>query len=251
MAVYFAQTSNFQTSNSKTSNFQTSNSQTSNSLRLQLQKVFQTIDAESCPLTFNFHMHTVYSDGRLQPEEAIEQAISIGLRGLAITDHHTVGGYRAAQRYLAQWQLRHPELEDCVPQLWSGVEINAGLLDTEVHILAYAFDPQHPHLQPYLQRRAVTGDEYRAASVITAIHQAGGIAVLAHPARYKRSPLDLIPAASQLGIDGVETYYAYNNPNPWRPSPKEMKQVHHLSQDYHLLNTCGTDTHGRSLLQRL
>jgi hypothetical protein len=225
--------------------------QTSNSSCQQLQKVFQTIDAESCPLIFNFHMHTVYSDGRLQPEELIEQAISIGLRGLAITDHHTVGGYRAAQRHLAQWQMRHPDLEDCVPQLWSGVEINAGLLDTEVHILAYAFDPQHPCLQPYLQRHAATGAEYHAASVIGAIHQAGGIAVLAHPSRYKRSHFDLIPAASKLGIDGVETYYAYNNPNPWQPSPKETQQVHQLSQNYRLLNTCGTDTHGRSLLQRL
>lgn len=225
--------------------------QTSSSLSQRLQRVFQTIDAESCPLAFNFHMHTVYSDGRLQPEEAIEQAISLGLQGLAITDHHTIGGYRAAQRYLAQWQLHHPDLEDCVPQLWSGVEINAGLLNTEVHILAYAFDTQHARMQPYLQRHAVTGEAYLAASVIGAIHEAGGLAVLAHPARYKRSPCDLISAANQLGIDGVETYYAYNNPNPWRPSSKETQQVHHLAQKYHLLNTCGTDTHGRSLLQRL
>ncbi|PSB47973.1 PHP domain-containing protein [Cyanosarcina cf. burmensis CCALA 770] len=231
MAVYYAQTFNL--------------------LSQQLQRVFQTIDAESCPLTFNFHMHTVYSDGRLEPEEAIEQAISIGLRGLAITDHHTIGGYRAAQRYLAQWQLHHPDLENCVPQLWSGVEINAGLLDTEVHILAYAFDPQHARMQPYLQRRTATGEAYCAASIISAIHEAGGLAVLAHPARYKRSPFDLIAAANQLGIDGVETYYAYNNPHPWRPSPKETQQVRALAQQYHLLNTCGTDTHGRSLLQRL
>ncbi|MDV2995752.1 MAG: hypothetical protein N4J56_005406 [Chroococcidiopsis sp. SAG 2025] len=225
--------------------------QSSNSLSQQLQRVFQTIDAESCPLTFNFHMHTVYSDGRLEPEEAIEQAISIGLRGLAITDHHTIGGYRAAQRYLAQRQLHHPDLEGCVPQLWSGVEINAGLLDTEVHILAYAFDPQHARMQPYLQRRTATGEAYCAASIISAIHEAGGLAVLAHPARYKRSPFDLIAAANQLGVDGVETYYAYNNPHPWKPSPKETQQVRALAQQYHLLNTCGTDTHGRSILQRL
>jgi predicted metal-dependent phosphoesterase TrpH len=231
MAVYFAQTSS--------------------SACQQLQRVFQKIDAASCPLIFNFHLHTVYSDGRLQPEELIDQAISIGLQGLTITDHHTVSGYQAARNYLAQWRLRHPDLEDCVPQLWSGVEINAGLLGTEVHILAYAFDPQHPRLQPYLQRRAATGNEYLAANVINAIHQAGGIAVLAHPARYKRSHFDLIPAASNLGIDGVETYYAYNNPNPWLPSSKETQQVYHLSQTHGLLSTCGTDTHGRSILQRL
>lgn len=216
-----------------------------------LQQVFQNINAQSCPLCFNFHMHTVYSDGKLKPEELIEQAIAIGLVGLAITDHHTVGGYEVARQWLEDWQMRNPERKKDVPCLWSGVEINAQLLNTEVHILGYAFDPAHPSLQPYLQRRSTRGEDYLAANAIAAIHQAGGLAVLAHPARYKRSHFELIPAAASLGIDGVETYYAYNNPKPWQPSPIETKQVQQLARDYSLLSTCGTDTHGRSLLQRL
>lgn len=220
--------------------------------RQHLQRVFQTISAESCPLCFNFHMHTVYSDGRLRPEELLEQALTIGLLGLAITDHHTVNGYLVAQRWLEDWQLRNPQRANNVPHLWSGVEINAELLNTDVHILGYAFNPAHSCLQPYIQRQSTKGkDDYRAANVIAAIHQAGGLAVLAHPARYKRSPFELIPAAAQLGIDGVETYYAYNNPNPWQPSRKETQQVQQLAATYGLLSTCGTDTHGRTLLQRL
>ena len=217
---------------------------------LQLQQVFQHIDAKSCPLAFNFHMHTVYSDGKLQPSELIEQAIAIGLKGLAITDHHTLAGYEIAQRCLEDWQWRNPQ-SNRAPQLWSGVEINASLLEIDVHILGYAFDPLHPAIQPYLQRRTTSGENYRAANVIAAIHQAGGLAILAHPARYKRSHFDLIPAAASLGIDGVETYYAYNNPNPWQPSPKETDSIQQLAADRGLLSTCGTDTHGRSLLQRL
>lgn len=216
-----------------------------------LREVLQKINAESCPRYFNFHMHTVHSDGSLQPEELIEQAIAIGLKGLTITDHHTVGGYKIAQRYLESRQLNHLELENSAPHLWSGVEINAKLLGIEVHILGYAFDPEHSCLQPYLQKHAATGEDYRAANVIGAIHQAGGLAVLAHPARYKRSHFDLIPAAAQLGIDGVETYYAYKNPSPWQPSLVETQQVQTLATIHGLLNTCGTDTHGRSLLQRL
>jgi hypothetical protein len=77
------------------------------------------------------------------------------------------------------------------------------------------------------------------------------LAVLAHPARYKRSHTELIPAAAAWGIDGVETFYAYNNPKPWKPSPVETLQVQHLAAEYQLLNTCGTDTHGLNLLQRL
>ena len=97
----------------------------------------------------------------------------------------------------------------------------------------------------------VKGEAGKAGSVIGAIQAAGGLAVLAHPARYKRSPEDLIHEAVKLGIDGVETYYAYDNPNPWRPSPRQTQLVQKLSAFYGLLNTCGTDTHGRSLLMRL
>ena len=75
--------------------------------------------------------------------------------------------------------------------------------------------------------------------------------MLAHPARYKRSHYDLIPAIAEVGIDGVETFYAYNNPNPWKPSTTESKQVQQLALEYELYNTCGTDTHGLSLLHRL
>ncbi|MBW4592186.1 MAG: PHP domain-containing protein [Brasilonema angustatum HA4187-MV1] len=217
--------------------------------REELKQVFQTIDAKSCPTYFNFHMHTVHSDGRLQPIALMEQAIAIGLKGLAITDHHGIGGYQAAQSWLENWRWKNPGAN--APILWTGVEINANLLNIEVHILGYAFEPEHPSIKPYIQRRATTGQEYQAANVISAIQNAGGLAVLAHPVRYRRSHFELIPAAAEAGIDGVETFYAYNNPNPWKPSARESMQVQQLADEYSLLNTCGTDTHGLNLLQRL
>ncbi|MCX7592364.1 MAG: PHP domain-containing protein [Fischerella sp.] len=217
--------------------------------RESLEEVFQNINAQSCPKYFNFHMHTVHSDGKLQPTAVMEQAIAIGLEGLAITDHHSISGYQVAQSWLDDWKWNHPGAK--VPHLWTGVEINALLLGVEVHILAYAFDPEHPSIKPYIQRRTATGEEYKASNVIASIQKAGGLAVLAHPARYRRSHLDLIPAAAEIGINGVETFYAYNNPNPWRPSALESQQVQQLAAEYGLYNTCGTDTHGLSLLQRL
>ncbi|MER3495047.1 MAG: PHP domain-containing protein [Mastigocladus sp. ERB_26_2] len=214
-----------------------------------LEEVFQNINAQSCPKCFNFHMHTVYSDGKLHPSGLMEQAVAIGLEGLAITDHHSISGYQVAKQWLEDWQWSNPGVR--IPHLWSGVEINANLLGVEVHILAYAFDTTHPSIKPYVQRRITTGEEYQAANVIAAIHQAGGLAVLAHPARYRKSHLELIPAAAELGINGVETFYAYNNPKPWQPSMTESQQVQQLAAEYGLYNTCGTDTHGLSLLQRL
>jgi len=214
-----------------------------------LEQVFQSINAQSCPRYFNFHMHTVFSDGRLQPSTLMEQATAIGLKGLAITDHHSIDGYQAAQNWLEDWKWNN--LGANTPHLWSGVEINANVLNIEVHILGYAFDPEEPSIKPYIQRKATTDQEYEAKAVIAAIQNAGGLAVLAHPARYKRSHFDLIPAIAAAGIDGVETFYAYNNPNPWRPSALESKQVQQLATEYGLFNTCGTDTHGLSLLRRL
>ncbi|MUL35885.1 PHP domain-containing protein [Gloeocapsopsis dulcis] len=215
-----------------------------------LKQIFHKINAQSCPRYFNFHMHTVHSDGKLQPEELVQQAIAIGLNGLAITDHHTVDGYRVARHYLDVLKLK-PHLKHIVPEVWTGVEINANLLNIDVHILGYAFQPEHFSIAPYLQRKTTVGKIYQAENVIAAIHQAGGLAVLAHPARYKRSHQELIPAAVSLGIDGVEAFYAYNNPNPWRPSLKEATEVQILANRHGLFNTCGTDTHGLSLLQRL
>lgn len=215
-----------------------------------LRRVFENIQADSCPYSYNFHMHTIYSDGQLKPEDLIAQALKLGLKGLAISDHHTVAGYRIAQNWLNQ--LPTPvSSSTSPPHLWTGVEVTANLLGTEVHILGYAFDPEHPDLQPYLQGKATQGSEAQAASVIAALHQAGGLAVLAHPQRYRRSADELVPFAAQLGIDGVETYYAYNNPEPWQPSPKQTQQVKQLSTTYNLLSTCGTDTHGLSLLRRI
>jgi len=218
-----------------------------------LRQVFQSIHAESCPTSYNFHMHTFCSDGQLHPEQLMHQVISIGLKGFAITDHHTVDGYLQAQRWLDQWRRRQLQDESCypLPQLWTGVEVTSKLLNTEVHILGYAFDPDSLYMQPYLQHQTPIGERAEADLVIGAIHAAGGLAVLAHPVRYRRSPEELTAAAVDLGIDGIETFYAYNNPDPWRPSPEQTQRMQVLSSAYQLLNTCGTDTHGLSLLQRL
>ncbi len=210
-----------------------------------LQTVWHDLNAESCPHHYNFHLHSRSSDGQLVPEDLITQAVRIGLKGMAITDHHTVEGYYRAQAWLASQSLSQ------APHLWTGVEITAQVHDTDVHILGYGFDPEHPMIQPYLMGDSPTGNLAQAAFVIAAIHEAGGLAVLAHPERYRRPAAELIPVVAQWGIDGVETYYSYRKTNPWQPSPVETAQVKDLAEQFHLFQTCGTDTHGIDLLLRL
>jgi predicted metal-dependent phosphoesterase TrpH len=216
----------------------------------ELRQIFAEVNPTSCPKRLNFHLHTQFSDGKLDPCEVVDQAIALGVRHFAITDHHTIEGYLRAKKYLDSLRARNPDQTEWC-HLWIGAEINASLLFTEVHILAYGFDPHHPAMQPYIQGRPTAGLEYQAVNVVQAIHRAGGLAVLAHPARYRRSVEELIPPAASIGIDGVETYYGYDNSDPWVPSAKQSEQVRLLSERYGLLSTCGTDSHGFKITRRL
>ncbi len=226
---------------------------------LLLREVLQSINARSCPRTYNFHMHTNCSDGKLTPAELMFQAVEIGLYGMAITDHHNVKGYRKACQWMEDWRWRNPSSwsrkrkpgQKALPKLWTGVEITSLLADTDVHILGYAFKLEDEGIQPYIQGSAPKGEDRQAHRVINAIQSAGGIAILAHPVRYRTDEETLINAAAELGIDGVETFYAYDNPKEWRPSPGKTERVQVLAEAHNLLSSCGTDTHGKTLTKRL
>lgn len=213
-----------------------------------LKDTFQSITAASCPYTYNFHLHTHHSDGRLSPQQLIQQAIESGLKSLAITDHHSVDGYWLALDRLEFQAQKNPQP---LPRLWPGIEITSILLETQVHILGFGFDPNQPVLHPYLQGSSPEGYLAHADQVILALHQAGGLAVLAHPARYRRSAKELVIAAAQAGIDGIETFYCYGNKDPWQPSPSQTKALMQLAHQYGLIQTCGTDTHGLDIHRRL
>ena len=215
-----------------------------------LKKVWQNINVDSCPSVYNFHMHTLCSDGQLAPEKLMEQACRIGLKGMAITDHHGINGYEIAQSWLQK--VKEKQVYQSLPHLWTGVEITSELLGTEVHILGYGFDPEDSQLKRnYFRGHAPVGKLKSAKQVVSALHAAGGLAVLAHPFRYRVRGEELIPVAADLGIDGLETYYAYRSTNPWLSSPQQTEKAELLSKEYNLLRTCGTDTHGRNVMLRI
>ena len=207
--------------------------------RQALIKAWEGFSTTSCPDHYNFHLHSICSDGSLHPLEVLEQARSLGLQGFTLTDHHTVEGYETIQAHL--------EAGD--PQVWVGMEVTADLIGTEVHILAFDFDPAHSALEPYLQGTTVL--RAIATDVIKAIHQADGLAVLAHPFRYSRAGEELVKAAAQRGMDGIEAYYGYRNSSPWQPTPDRTQMAETLAQQYQLYKTGGTDTHGLDITRRI
>ena len=81
--------------------------------------------------------------------------------------------------------------------------------------------------------------------VIETIKQAGGVAVLAHPACYWCVNLDsFIKSLIPFGLDGVEVFYPYKR---HRGIIKFHLQstVRKVAEKYNLLMTGGTDEHGQ------
>jgi predicted metal-dependent phosphoesterase TrpH len=208
-----------------------------------LAAVLATVSPTCCPTRLNFHCHTIHSDGSLRPEELADQAIAIGLEHLAVTDHHAIEGSNRVATALAHARDRGL----AVPTLWRGVEISCLLEGCLVHVLALGFAEEHPSLHPYLQGSSVVGGQLRAEAVLTAIRAADGLALLAHPARYRLPYTTLIAAADELGFDGAEAWYDYALQPRWQPTPLVCEAIARDLDRRNLLQSCGTDTHGLAL----
>lgn len=208
-----------------------------------LAAVLRQVGPQSCPGRLNFHCHTLCSDGSLAPEELARQAIAIGLDHLAVTDHHVLAAH---ERMLAELErLQTPERP--APTLWRGVEISCLLEGCLVHVLGLGFGADTEALQPWLQGEAAIGAALRVESVVAAIRAAGGLALLAHPARYRLPHQRLIAAAAEVGLDGGEAWYDYTMAPRWQPTPVVCEAIAADLSERGLLLSCGTDSHGLSL----
>ena len=213
---------------------------------LALINIIKSINKDSCPNSINFHMHSTYSDGSMSAKEIYNQAIELKLDHFAITDHHSVDAYIELSKYN---DLTHKDRIN-TPKLWTGIEITCLLKGCLVHVLGLGFNPKSNYLLPYIDHKSAIGNELLASTVVESIHNANGIAVLAHPARYKL-PFDiLINEAYILKFDAVETWYNYERAHNWRPSEFVCDKIFDCANSYSLLSTCGTDSHGLSLLRR-
>lgn len=110
-------------------------------------------------MLLDLHNHTRYSpDSKLDPAELVRLAGKLGLGGLAITDHNSVGGVRVA--------------EEAARDLPDFVVIPATEISTsEGHVLAFGV------------REAVPRD-LSPAETVERVVAAGGVAVAAHPYRF-------------------------------------------------------------------
>tara|TARA_Y100001968_G_C19306860_1_gene692090 strand:- start:562 stop:1137 length:576 start_codon:yes stop_codon:yes gene_type:complete len=191
-------------------------------------------------------MHSTFSDGSLSPLQIYKQANDLNLDHYAITDHHSVDAYIELNNFFDSTLIER----SVSPKLWSGIEITCLLKGCLVHVLGLGFDPASKYLFPYIDHKSAIGNALLASTVVDSIHAANGVAVLAHPARYKVSFDLLIKEASKINFDAVETWYNYERALNWTPSEFICDKILDCANSYSLLSTCGTDTHGVSLLRR-
>jgi hypothetical protein len=113
----------------------------------------------------DLHCHSTASDGTLTPAELVTAGAEAGLDVLAITDHDTTGGWKAAAQARPQGLtlVRGAELS-C---RWYGVEPAIPL-----HLLAYLFDPDEPALAADLARLR-TDREQRAEKIVELLRADG------------------------------------------------------------------------------
>jgi predicted metal-dependent phosphoesterase TrpH len=92
--------------------------------------------------TIDLHMHSTASDGSDAPEAVAALAERNGLAVIALTDHDSLDGIPAAAARAEAAGIR----------LIPGVELSVHEEGTDVHLLAYGFDPTDPELTASIAR---------------------------------------------------------------------------------------------------
>ena len=204
-----------------------------------IKKLLSSLTQEDFKGKVDLHIHSCFSDGKLTPDELLKDAQNKGLELIAIADHNTIDGYKKTK--LHENPMVIPAIEfDC----WY-----KGIL---IHLLAYGIDINNKKLLKLCakNKKETEADIVRLFNnrhpkdVIKAIHDANGIAVLAHPACYWAINLDhFIKTLISLGLDGIESYYPYRR---HRGIIKfhTAESVQRIGKKYNLIMTGGSDSHG-------
>lgn len=247
---------------------------------------------------FDFHCHSLCSDGALSPQALIELAAERGLQQLAITDHDTAAAYTPqlsdqatdAQITLVSgcelsclWQRRgihvvglnidpmHPVFMQAMSEQAQARDRRAEKITTVLQRMGFSLELTHiqsiagdgvlgrPHFAEHLVRTnqmpsmaaafkhalgaGKPGDikaEWPALETVVGwIRAAGGIAVVAHPLKYKMTLTklrSLLTRFVEVGGQGLEVISGHQEPN-------QTRTLADLAQRFELVASAGSDFH--------
>jgi hypothetical protein len=90
----------------------------------------------------DLHTHTYHSDGTRSPKEVVDVALTHGIDILCISDHDNLAAYFEIKTYADSRGLT----------LIPGMELSCGFEGVDVHVLAYAFNPNDERIDARLRR---------------------------------------------------------------------------------------------------
>lgn len=201
-----------------------------------LRELLASFTEEDYQNKVNLHIHTTCSDGKGNYNQILNSAKKKNYKLISITDHNTIDA--------------HKNIQDNI--LLTGVEFDCWFGYVFIHLLAYGIDIKHPEIYPFLAKTKKDTEDViprlfskrNVKKLINAIHNSGGIAVLAHPACCWALNLEkLITDLVKIGLDGIEVYYPYPR---FRKFAKfhDAKKVLKIANKYpQLIKTGGTDFH--------
>ncbi len=168
---------------------------------------------------FDLHIHSTCSkhkiwgiDGIHTPREIVEKAISMGLDGIALTDHNTIKGSLKAIEYVREKKFSI--------LIIPSAEIRSAKGD----ILALGINE---NIRPYMSVQAT----------IDSIKDQGGIAIAAHPFKYNSDIGDLLKHSSNpIKFDAIEVF----NSNI-RKNANYRAEI--LAKELNLPGVAGSDAH--------
>ena len=186
----------------------------------------------------DLHSHSnASSDSTLSLKARVQLAIDHDLSSIAITDHTAI----------------HERLHDRESVLngvtvIAGVELNCIVDGDRIDILGLFVDPDilRKSVGSVTYGEGLTvadGSDLSPEDVIAIIHEAGGVAVLAHPGRYQVDLAELLHKLGDSGLDGIETKYAYELAPVCGPYTPEAR-IASLAAAFELVPAGGSDCHG-------
>ena len=146
-------------------------------MKMNYKELIKSFSKEDFQNSVNLHIHSNFSDGALCIEELLIQAKNKDFKYISITDHNTVNAYLETDLLNQNFVI-------------TGVEFDCWYRGIFFHLLGYGIDVHNEDLKPFLakNKKDTEADWVRIFArrdikkLIQAIHNAGGIAVLAHPA---------------------------------------------------------------------
>lgn len=251
------------------------------------------------PANFDFHCHSIVSDGFLPPQEVARRAAGNGVDLWALTDHDDIGGLAVAKA----------SAEEAGMAFVTGVEISIEWRSVPIHVVGLGFDAANTAMagsldalrQGRVERARRMGDALAAIGIpgvyegalcfvtnpglisrahfarylvsigiardvsgvfqhyltpgkpgyvdhrwvtledaVGLIKGAGGVAVVAHPGRYKMSGADMrrfLDDFKDLGGQGIEVSCGSH-------SPDHIMHFARLARHYEFHASRGSDFHG-------